>query len=62
MNTSTRPSTKTSTNDEDSNLPGDEDCNQPGDERKMLLERLQALLGDVPPHFWARASCAMYGT
>ncbi|KAH9211252.1 hypothetical protein DL95DRAFT_306322 [Leptodontidium sp. 2 PMI_412] len=31
----------------------DEDCNLPSQERLSLLERLQILLGDVPPHFWA---------
>ena len=31
----------------------DEDCNLPNQERSNLLERLQILLGDVPPHFWA---------
>jgi hypothetical protein len=31
----------------------DEDCNLPSQERLGLLERLQASLGNVPPHFWA---------
>jgi hypothetical protein len=30
-----------------------EDCNLPSEERLSLLERLEASLGDVPPHFWA---------
>ncbi|KAG0647510.1 hypothetical protein D0Z07_6508 [Hyphodiscus hymeniophilus] len=31
----------------------DEDCNLPSQARLHLLARLQTLLGDIPPHFWA---------
>ncbi|PSS21866.1 hypothetical protein M430DRAFT_17439 [Amorphotheca resinae ATCC 22711] len=35
--------------------PSDEDYNQPSAERRVVLQRLQDFLGDVPVHFWALA-------
>jgi hypothetical protein len=35
----------------------EEDYNEPSEGRQALLQRLQELLGDVPPHFWAACHC-----
>jgi hypothetical protein len=35
--------------------PSDEDYNQPSAERRVVLQRLQDIFGDVPVHFWALA-------